>query len=150
MRNKPEKYNTLSFNIGIEEFENIVSGKQKEAFREIKDNTANKYLLHFEDMLYVAPGTWDGEEEPDDVMLYNNGAYPFLPIQYEYLNLTTGSGSSKRSAMVSVTDIQFQPGQDDSGNVIRLVWTESEGFSPSKDGDLALWFVIYKIGEIVS
>lgn len=143
------KENTLSLAIGKDDFQQIEAGELKQVFREIKDTTANKYLLHFEDMLYVAPGSWSGEDEPDDIMVYNNGVYPFLPIEYKYLNLSAGSALNKKELLIEVNGFGFQPAVDESGNVIRMSWNEKNGFVENKNGDLAAWFIIYQLGNIV-
>lgn len=143
------KENTLSLAIGKDDFQRIETGDLKQIFREIKDTTANKYLLHFEDMLYVAAGSWSGDEEPDDIMIYNDGIYPFLPIEYQYLNLSAGSALNKKELLIEVDSINFQPAIDEKGDVVRMNWNEKKGFVENKNGTLAAWFIIYQLGNIV-
>ena len=50
-----------------------------------------------------------------DIMMYNNGVYPFFPIEYKFLNLAVGYGKDRDTAVVEVTDISFELAKDKNG-----------------------------------
>lgn len=120
---KPTKENTLYLPIKQIYFDAIIAGTKKEEYREIKDTTWKKYLVSWKE---------NGEEgfiydeekvSPDlelDIMMYNNGIYPFFPKEYIYLNLAVGYEKERDTATVEVTDISFEQVKDKKGNFVRF------------------------------
>jgi hypothetical protein len=149
---EPTKDNTLYLPIKQIYFDAIIEGTKKEEYREIKDTTFKKYLE-----------TWkeNGEEgfmfeeekvNPDqelDIMMYNNGVYPFIPIEYNYLYLAVGYEKERDTATVEVTDITFEIAKDKNGKDVRFFWDEKDGFRADENGDSAMWNVVYHLGKIV-
>lgn len=133
-------------------FDDILAGTKKEEYREIKDTTFKKYIE-----------TWkEGGEEgyifnedkvsPDqelDIMMYNNGVYPFFPIEYKFLNLAVGYGKDRDTAVVEVTDISFELAKDKNGKIVRFFWDEENGFRADENGDSAIWNIVYHLGDVV-
>ncbi|MDH6355358.1 hypothetical protein M2132_001699 [Dysgonomonas sp. PH5-45] len=146
----PNKENTLNVTIGKAEFDLIERGVQKNLFREITDRNFKKHLLYdyTENLLYVAAGAWHNtEKEPDDILLYNEGTYPFLPTEYKFVTLATGSKINRKTMTVEVKDVSFFAATDSTEKVIRLKWSERIGFVPDNEGELASWFVVYHLGN---
>ncbi len=149
---EPTKENTLYLPIKQIYFDAIIEGTKKEEYREIKDTTFKKYLE-----------TWkeNGEEgfmfeeekvNPDqelDIMMYNNGVYPFIPIEYNYLYLAVGYEKERDTATVEVTDITFEIAKDKNGKDVRFFWDKKDGFRADENGDSAMWNVVYHLGKIV-
>lgn len=146
------KENTLYLPIKQVYFDQIIEGTKKEEFREIKDTTFKKYLQ-----------TWSEDNESGfiideskvnldvelDIMMYNNGVYPFIPIEYKYLNLAVGYEKQRDTATVEVIDISFEIQKDKSGNELRFFWDENEGLKIDKDGDSSMWLIVFHLGEVV-
>ena len=149
---KPTKENTLYLPIKQVFFDAILAGTKKEEYREIKDTTFKKYIE-----------TWteNGEEgfiydeekvkshQVLDIMMYNDGVYPFYPVEYKYLNLVVGYKKDRDTALVEVVDISFELARDTKGNIIRFFWDEENGFRKGDKGDSAVWNIVYHLGEVV-
>lgn len=149
---KPTKENTLYLPIKQIYFDAIINGTKKEEYREIKDTTFKKYLQ-----------TWkeNGEEgfiidedkvSPDqdlDIMMYNGGVYPFIPIEYNYLYLAVGYEKERDTAKVEVTNITFEIAKDKNGKEVRFFWDEENGLRVDENGDSAMWNVVYHLGKII-
>ncbi len=82
-------------------------------------------------------------------MMYNNGVYPFLPIDYKYLNLAVGYEKDRDTAIVEVVDISFELAKDKNGKIVRVFWDEENEFRADDKGDSAIWNVVYHLGEII-
>ena len=149
---KPTKENTLYLPIKQVYFDSILAGRKKEEYREIKDTTFKKYLETWkegneEGLLYNDELV--SEDQGLDIMMYNNGVYPFLPIDYKYLKLAVGYEKDRDTAIVEVVDISFQLAKDKNGKIVRFFWDEENGFRADDKGDSAIWNVVYHLGEII-
>lgn len=146
---EPTKENTLYLPIKQVYFDQIIAGTKKEEYREIKDTTYKKYLYSDVD------GNPDiSEDTPedfvDDIMAYNNGKYPFVPIEYRFLNLAVGYAKERDTAIVEVKNITFEIAKDKKGKECRFFWNEKTGdVTVSPDGDLAVWQVVYHLGKVI-
>ena len=128
------KANSLYLPIKQEYFDAIVEGTKKEEYREIKDTTFKKYI-----------------QTPieGDPMAWNDGVYPYKPIEYKYLSLAVGYNAVRDTALVEVKDINFEPAKNEDGTPIRLR-IEASQLVPDANGDLCLWLVVYHLGEVVN
>ena len=84
------------------------------------------------------------EKYPNQPLIYNGGVYPYLPRPYEYLNLVVGYNKDRDTMLVKVVDITFEALKDDA-DVIRY----DENGDDAIDGELALWQIVYHLGEVV-
>lgn len=149
---KPNKANTLYLPIKQIYFDAIVEGTKKEEYREIKDTTFKKYLQTWKengDEGFIIDEEKISPDQELDIMMYNNGVYPFVPIEYNFLYLAVGYEKERDTATVEVTDITFEIAKDKNGNDVRFFWDEKEGLRVDKNGDNAMWNVVYHLGEMI-
>ena len=150
MKTPPTKENTLYLPIKQVYFDQIIAGTKKEEYREVKDTTFKKYLQTWsengdEGFIYDP----DKVDEKDlDIMAYNNGVYPFFPVEYEYLNLAVGYSKERDVAIVEVVDISFEIAKDKNGTEVRFFWDEKDGFRSDTNGDSCMWNIVYHLGEV--
>ena len=148
---KPTKENTLYLPIKQIYFDAIIAGTKKEEYREIKDTTYKKYLEIWKENGEEGFVFDDEKVSPDqelDIMMYNNGVYPFYPKEYKYLYLAVGYEKERDTAIVEVTDISFEQVKDKKGNFVRFFCDENESRVDS-NGDFTFWNVVYHLGNVV-
>lgn len=143
--------NTLRLVIKPESFNEIISGKKKTEAREIKDTTFRKYLQTWTEgdnigLLYNK-ALMEGEPV-SEIYLYNNGVYPYFPIDYKYLSMTTGPTGSGDILVVEIVDITFEPVLQKNGYPIRFNIVEDD-FKPCKNGNYCFWYIVYHLGKVV-
>ena len=146
------KENTLYLPIKQIYFDAIIEGTKKEEYREIKDTTFKKYLETWKENGeegFVFDDEKVSDDQELDIMMYNGGIYPFIPIEYKYLNLVVGYEKERDTAIVEVTDITFEIAKDKDGNDVRFFWDEKDGLKVDENGDCAMWNVVYHLGKIV-
>jgi len=147
VKEAPNESNTLYLPIKQTYFDQIIARTKKEEYREIKDTTYLKYLAHDKDGMF-----WDtsiSSEDPGDIMIYNNGEYPYIPIDYKYLNLAVGYSKERDTALVEVKNITFEIAKDKQNKEVRFNWDENNGVAACFDGEFAVWLAVYHLGEIV-
>ena len=109
-------------------FDQIVSGKKKEEYREIKDTTAKRYLLTQNGKFVRDPQhTEDKEYFIDD---YNGGHFPFLPAPIDKLELAVGYNTNRDTAVVAVKYISFEPARVFNNKI-------------------AFWVCVFHLGEVL-
>jgi hypothetical protein len=148
---EPTKENTLYLTIKQSYFNEILQGKKKKEYREIKETTFRKYLetwseggnigLYYNDSLTYS-------DPMDEIFIYNNGVYPYIPLEYKYLQLAAGYARDRDTMVVKVEDISFEPLKTKEGRDLRFDMTE-ERFIPNENGKYCLWNIVYHLGEIV-
>lgn len=149
---EPAKNNTLYLPIKQIYFDAIIDGTKKVEYREIKDTTFKKYLETWKEKGEEGFVFHDEKVNPDqelDIMMYNDGVYPFIPIEYKYLNLAVGYEKERDTAIVEVIDIAFEIAKDKNGNDVRFFWDEKDGFRADNKGDSAMWNIVYHLGKII-
>ncbi len=145
------KENTLYLPIKQVYFDEILAGTKKQEFREIKDTTYKKYLqteridgetriMFYENLLSIE----EFEKYPNDPLIYNGGDYPYAPREYGYLDLRVGYTKDRESIIVEVTKITFETMKGDDGDIRLNKYGQED-----KDGDFAIWVIIYHLGAIV-
>lgn len=98
----------LSLSIKQKHFDDIIAGIKKDEFREIRPNSATKYVY------YKADGKEykDGADIPEDAQ-----DVEVLPIRYDALKLITGEYKGKRPFIiieVKDSEVQFLTDEDDN------------------------------------
>ena len=149
---EPTKENTLYLPIKQINFNAIIEGTKIAEYREIKDTTFKKYLQTWKENGeegFIIDEDKVGVEEELDIMIYNGGVYPFIPIEYNYLNLVLGYEKERDTATVEVVDITFEIAKGKDGKDARFFWDEVNGLTVDKNGDCALWNVVYHLGKVV-
>lgn len=162
---EPTKENTLNLIIKQIYFDLIVSGEKTEEYREIKDTTFSKYLdydknegfLLLEELVH-------GEIDDLDIYSYNEGEYPFVPRNYDFIKFAVGYAKDRDQALVEVKDISFEIMKDSSGREIRFNWAEEDETQedqgdddqsanttiiPDEKGMYALWQIVYHLGKVM-
>lgn len=144
-----ESTRTLELKVKPEELAEIKSGVKNILYREIQDKTYNKYIFCYKYEPYAYASKCENGSI-DDVLAYNGGVYPFVPIEYKYLKLVAGHSGKDESITVDVEKIEFEPGRDDNNKVFRFNWNKKDGVVPDDNGKYTFWFVIYTLGNIQS
>jgi len=127
----PTKENTLYLPIKQIYFDQIIAGTKKEEYREIKEGiTANRYLIKDEKTKYLLNEKATDPSKEYFIDDYNNGNFPFMPKEYEYLNLVVGYTKERDTAIVKVTGFSFKP------EMIRA-------------NLYAFWTIVFHLGEVV-
>jgi hypothetical protein len=148
---KPIKDNTLCLTINQAHFNDIISGKIKSVGREIKDTTYKKYLLTWHEdghtRLYYNESLLPGDPV-SEIYIYNNGIYPYLPVEYKFLSLAVGADGERDILIVEIEDITFQPALQKNGYPIRFNMIDDE-FKPCKNGNYCCWNIVYHLGKVI-
>lgn len=149
---KPNKQNTLYMTIKQKYFDEIVAGTKKNEYREIKDTTATRYLQTWregrERGLYYNDTLIDIDPE-GDICIYNNGVYPYIPIDYKFLRLAVGYAKDRNEMVVEVVDITFEPMKLKDGTEARFHELPSGEMEANPKGSLAFWMINFHLGQIV-
>lgn len=53
----------------------------------------------------------------NDEMYYNDGVFPYIPKEIEYLDLAVGYNKDRDTMTVEVVDISFEPSKDKAGDI---------------------------------
>ncbi len=148
--------NTLYLPIKQKYFDEIISGKKTKEYREIKDTTFKKYLdtwvedgeliFAFDDEKIDAKFV---EENGIDIMIWNNGIYPYYAKEYKFLDLRVGYAKDRDAAIVEVKDITFEPAKTKEGKIARFDWSEAGGVVFNENGEFCVWQIVYHLGKIV-
>ena len=146
-----EAKNTLYLPIRQKYFDDILSGKKVNEYREIKDTTATKYLKSWSENgqigLYFHPELI-AQDPLGELCIYNDGVYPFVPIKYEYLHLAVGYAKERDEMVVEVKDITFEPLKTKDGKDARFD-VAGDDYIPNENGFFAIWQVNYHLGKVV-
>lgn len=136
----PTKENTLNLTVKQKTLDNIIVGNVKVIQREIKTETFELYLDHEGEDVAFNPDLI--AYEPDDLLVYNNGVYPFYPIEYQLLHIADIDNPQKY-VLAEVKEITFEVMKNKNGVELRFDYDEEEGIVPNKLGDSAYWQVCY-------
>ncbi|MDO4462864.1 MAG: ASCH domain-containing protein [Bacteroidia bacterium] len=160
MAEKPTKENTLYLVIKQAYYDEILAGTKKEEYREIKETTWKKYLIQeevqFEDGMGVLPFLAYPEDQVcelskgGDIYAYNNGVFPYRPVEYKYLNLAVGYNKNRQTMLVEVKDISFQILESPKGPM--LIYDDGEKaiqVTDPKKANACFWEIVYHLGEII-
>lgn len=152
---KPTKENTLYLVIKQVFFDAILNGTKKQEYREIKDTTYTKFLdtAKVNDDVRIMFDSDKITEEvfdkyPNDPMIYNNGVYPYLPIEYKFLDLAVGYKKDRDTMTIAVEDIHFEPMMTKFGKEARFS-DDGVRMRIDENGELCIWQIVYTLGEIV-
>jgi len=125
------KENTLYLPIKQIYFDQIMAGTKKEEYREIKEGiTANRYLIKDAKTKYILNEKVTNPTKEYFIDDYNNGNFPFMPKEYQYLNLVVGYAKVRDEAIVRVTGFSFKP------EMIRA-------------NLYAFWTIVFHLGDVV-
>lgn len=126
-----EKMNILTLSIKQVHFDAIMAGTKKDEFREIRPNTAHKYITY-----------WVGKKEYKKYTEVPQDEEPEAkPIKYDAIQFYTGQMTGKRpGALVEVKKAEIDILVDDDGNEIEY----------EHDGETYyLAQVIYRLGSVL-
>jgi len=147
----PNKVNSLYLPIDKHWFTEIIEGRKDKEYREIKDTTVSRYLdlQQTKDIVFVRNDAPDDLEL--DIMMYNNGFFPYFPRAYAYLKLAVGYSKDRALAFIEVKAISFEPTMDKNGDIVRFTFDENvsneDMYTP--DGEATSWNMVYHLGKIV-
>ena len=150
------KANTLYLPIKQIYFDQILNGTKDKEYRNISPNTITRYLetqkVDGELQLFYDPELISEEKlelYANDEMYYNDGVFPYIPKEIEYLDLAVGYNKDRDTMTVEVVDISFEPGKDKKGNTIRVSFDEEGRHSIDENGDFTIWNIVFHLGEVV-
>lgn len=132
--------NTLHLTVKQHTFDGIKNGTIRLIQREIKEDTFDLYLEHNGEDIAFDPDLID--YEPDDLFVYNNGVYPFYPIEYRFIKISV-FGESEKSVTVETEGISFEVMKNKNGVEARFDYDEEDGVTPNKFGSSAKWLINY-------
>ncbi len=125
------KMNILTLSIKQVHFDAIIDGSKKDEFREIRPNTAHKYITY-----------WVGKKEYKKYIDVPQDEEPEAkPIKYDAIQFYTGQMTGKRpGALVEVKGAEIIILVDDEGNEIEYEY----------EGEVYLLAQIkYKLGNVI-
>lgn len=111
-------------------FDEIIAGKKKQEFREIRPTTSKKYIVYL----------YDGKEysNPDD--LPEEGDVDIEPIKYDAIRFYVGYNKDRDSALVAVTGATIEFFVDEDGNDVIYEYNGKEYVAAQ---------IVYDLGEII-
>lgn len=126
--------NVLTLSIKQKYFDEILAGKKKQEFREIRPTNAKKYFRYFLNGKEYDEKTLPLEdEEPGDVDL--------VPVKYDAIKFLTGAYIGKRPwAMVEVKGAHIEILCDETGNDIVYEYDGKEYTAAQ---------IVYDLGKVV-
>jgi len=104
--------NILTLSIKQKYFDEILAGKKKQEFREIRPTNAKKYFRYLLNGKEYDEDTLPSEDE-------ESGDIDLVPVKYDAIKFLTGAYSGKRPyAVVEVKDAHIEILCDEAGNDI--------------------------------
>ena len=146
MKEEPTLQNTLELVVKQKNFMSVLDGTKKDQYKEITFENYKTYLDHDGEDVAYDPDLI--EDDPDSILTYNGGVYPFYPIEYKFISLTTSDAEVEQTLLVEVTSISFEVMLDKKGNKIRFDY-EEEGIEYTYLGENARWSAKYSLGTII-
>ena len=126
--------NVLTLSIKQKYFDEILSGKKKQEFREIRPTNAKKYFRYLLNGKEYDEETLPPEEE-------EAGDVDLIPVKYDAIKFLTGSYSGKRPyAIVEVKDAHIEILCDEEGNDIIYKYNGKEYLAAQ---------VVYDLGKVI-
>lgn len=136
-----------------EDFDAIESGEGNELLRAITDATANKYLVptltgrSFE----IDPEAISDESELSaGIHTYNEGKFPFLVHQYEYLLLWCKGKGCYRYMLAQVDPVNpyvIKPAEEDTTDDDLLVFPDGDEIEVTYN-NFVIWTITYKVKKV--
>ena len=126
----PTQTNTLFLIIRKEPFDQIIKRIKTTECRHIKESTKGRYLQRDNYNKLILNPTVDASQVTGSINEYNNGIFPYLPLEYKFMNLAVGYAKKLDNILVEIVDISFEP-REIRGNI----FTD--------------WYIIYHLGEII-
>ena len=147
MKIEPTLHNTLELVVKQKNFMSVLGGTKKSQSKEIKEDNYKMYLDHDGEDVAYDPDLID--EDPESLLIYNGGVYPFTPIEYRYISLTTSDAEVEQTLLVEVTAISFEIMLDKKGNEIRFDYEEESEIEYTYLGENARWSIKYSLGDVI-
>ena len=147
MKVEPTLENTLKLVVKQNNFMSVLDGTKKDQCKEIKFDDYKTYLEHDGDAIAYNPELV--KEDPESILTYNEGVYPFFPIEYKYISLTCSDAVPGQTLLIEIVSIDFEIMIDKKGNEIRFEYDEDDGIEYTYLGDNARWRVKYSLGAII-
>ena len=124
----------LTLSIKQKWFDEIVSGKKTQEFREIRPTNAKKYFRYvLNGKSYTEETLPPEDEEPGEVVL--------TPVRYDAIKFLTGAYTGKRPwALVEVKDANIELIADEDGNEIVYEYNGKEYLAAQ---------IIYDLGKVL-
>lgn len=111
-------------------FDEILAGKKKQEFREIRPTTSKKYIN------YVC----DGKEYNDPDTLPEDGETDIVPIQYDAIRFFVGYNKDRDSALVEVKNSTVEFFVDENGDDVVYEYNGEEYIAAQ---------IVYDLGAVI-
>lgn len=128
-------------------FNQLLSGERPKESRRVRATTYKKYLVREQGKLIY--NAQIPHSEHCTIFDYNNGYFPFVPIDYKYLRLNVGYSKTGDNAIVSIKGITFDVKRDEHGAIMHYVYTPEHGMVEDTNGSNVFWYIYYEIGEFI-
>lgn len=126
--------NILTLSIKQKYFDEILAGKKKQEFREIRPTNAKKYFRYLLNGKEYDEDTLPSEDE-------ESGDIDLVPVKYDAIKFLTGAYSGKRPyAVVEAKDAHIEILCDEEGNDIVYEYNGKE-YSAAQ--------VVYDLGKVI-
>lgn len=158
MTTKPTQTNENTLYLPIKQvyFDQILNGTKDKEYRAISPNTVRKYIenekVDGELQLFYDPDLISEEKlelYANDEMYYNDGVFPYIPKEIQYLDLAVGYNKDRDTMTVEVTDISFEPSKDKEGNAAVISYDEEGRPYKDENGEFTIWQVVFHLGDVV-
>lgn len=128
-------------------FEQLLNGQRPKESRRIRATTYRKYLLREHGKLVYDPYV---PHVPDCwIFDYNNGVFPFIPIDYKYLRLQVGYSKNSSNGIARIKSITFDVKRDKQGHIIYYRYSSESDMIEDPDGDHVFWYIYYEIDRFI-
>lgn len=151
-REEPNKENTLYLTIKQVFFDQIMSGEKTEEYREIKDTTYKKYLALDENggLLSYENHVFDDDGVAEHLFnAWNNGVFPFIPKNIQYLDLAVGYNKERDTARVEVIGCRFMTLTDGANKAMRYSFDKKDQLVYDPEGNVTQWIIAIKLGKVL-
>ena len=126
----PNQKNTLFLIIQKEPFEKICKRIQTTVHQHIKESTKGRYLQRDNYNQLIRNPAVNSSMTTGNINEYNKGIFPYLPLEYKFMNLAVGHAKKLDNVLVEIVSISFVPGE-----IRENLFTD--------------WSIAYHLGEII-
>lgn len=158
---------TLYLTIKQSYFDEIMAGTKTDESRRIKPTTYKKYLQRDGNRLLYNQNIYkiNNDKRPVNCMDlygdasccynpeyaitdYNNGVFPFLPIEYKLLKIGVGYMKGHDTAIIEIRHISFEVHKNLNGSEQRFDINQNGKIIENPNGKHVIWRIVFHLGRI--
>jgi len=148
----PIKENTLELPIDKDTFDKFVSGAYKNYDLTINDDNYIYVLkgdINTGKIIYDKSLVNEKDSSVGDPMLYNNGKFPYFPINFKFVKFLDGVKKNTSNITLAIENIKVDMDKDKLGKAILYEYNQKGKPRVSEIGKYTQWHIYYHFGEIV-